>query len=62
VAVNEGGNHVMVVEQVNEDGSFWVSEMNSHGVTGIGSGTPTGGWGVRDYKLFSGVGNLKFIY
>jgi len=62
VAVNEGGNHVMVVEQVNEDGSFWVSEMNSHGVTSIGSGTPTGGWGVRDYKLFSGVGNLKFIY
>src|SRR6185295_19103818 len=28
VAVNEGGNHVSVVEQVNADGSFWVSVMN----------------------------------
>jgi surface antigen len=62
VAVNEAGNHVSVVEQVNDDGSFWVSEMNSHGVTAIGSSAGTGGWGVRDYKLIAAVGSLKFIY
>jgi surface antigen/LysM repeat protein len=62
VAVNEGGNHVMVVETVNGDGSFWVSEMNSHGQVSMTNATPTGGWGVRDYKFFPSAGNLKFIY
>jgi len=62
VAVNEGGNHVMVVEVVNEDGSFWVSEMNSHGQVGITNPAPSGGWGMKDYKLFAGAGNLKFVY
>ncbi|GAC1392386.1 MAG: autolysin/adhesin Aae [Candidatus Saccharimonadales bacterium] len=62
VMVNESGNHVAVVEQVNGDGSFWISEMNSHGQISINDATPTGGWHVRDYKLISTVGNLKFIY
>lgn len=62
VAVNQSGNHVSVVEVVNPDGSFWVSEMNSHGQVSIENPTPTGGWGVRDYKLYTSVGNLKFIY
>ncbi len=62
VAVNEGGNHVMVVEVVNEDGSFWVSEMNSHGQVSMTDATPRGGWNVKDYKLFAGAGSLKFIY
>lgn len=62
VAVNQSGNHVSVVEVVNADGSFWVSEMNSRGQVSIDNPTPTGGWGVRDYKLYTSVGNLKFIY
>lgn len=62
VAVNQGGNHVSVVEVVNPDGSFWVSEMNSRGQGSIENPTPTGGWGVRDYKLYTSPGNLKFVY
>ena len=52
----------MVVEDVADDGSFWVSEMNSHGQVSIADSTGRGGWGVKDYKFFSGPGNLKFIY
>ncbi len=62
VAVNEGGNHVMVVEQLNGDGSFWVSEMNSRGQASMTDSTPRGGWGVKDFKVISSVGSLKFIY
>lgn len=62
VAVNEAGNHVSVVEQVNADGSFWVSEMNSRGQVSITDPTPRGGWNVKDYKMYTSVGSLKFIY
>ncbi len=62
VAVNEGGNHVSVVEQVNPDGSFWVSEMNSRGQVSMSDPTPAGGWNRIDWKLYGSVGNLKFIY
>lgn len=62
VAVNQSGNHVSVVEVVNADGSFWVSEMNSRGQRSIEDSTPAGGWGARDFKLYTSVGNLKFIY
>jgi surface antigen len=62
VMVNEGGNHVAVVEQVNDDGSFWISEMNSHGQVSMTNPAGTGGWGVRDYKVEPGPGNFKFIY
>lgn len=60
------GDHVGVVEKVNADGSFWISEMNASGVTSIGGSTPTGGWGVVDYRLIpaSSIGSLGlwFIY
>lgn len=62
VAVNQGGNHVSVVEAVNEDGSFWISEMNSSGQVSMTDPTPTGGWGRLDYKLITSPGSLKFIY
>ncbi len=62
VAVNTAGNHVSIVEVVNSDGSFWVSEMNSRGQKSMTDPTPWGGWAVRDYKLFTSVGSLKFIY
>jgi len=62
VAVNQAGNHVSVVEQVNPDGSFWVSEMNSRGQASINDPTPRGGWDVRDYKMFTSPSSLRFIY
>lgn len=62
VAVNQAGNHVEVVEAVNADGSFWVSEMNSRGQVSMTNPAPAGGWGRKDFKLVTSVGNLKFIY
>jgi len=62
VMVNQAGDHVAVVEAVNADGSFWISEMNSHGQVSMTNTTPTGGLFVRDYKLVPSVGSLKFIY
>ncbi len=55
-------NHVSIVEQVNADGSFWVSEMNDRGQKAINDPTPWGGWNVLDYRLIASVGNIKFIY
>lgn len=62
VAVSQAGNHVSIVEKVNDDGSFWVSEMNSHGQVSMSDSTPAGGWGRIDWKLIGSVGSLKFIY
>jgi len=56
--------HVAVVESVNADGSFWISEMNSYGQRSMTDSTPTGGWGVIDWKLISAdlTGTYTFIY
>lgn len=65
VAWTVGGNHVSVVEAVNPDGSFWISEMNSRGQRSMTDPTPAGGWNRIDYKLYpaSAAGTkLKFIY
>ncbi|MDB5182466.1 MAG: putative domain containing protein [Candidatus Saccharibacteria bacterium] len=62
VAVNQGGNHVSVVEQVNDDGSFWISEMNASGQVSMTDSRGAGGWGRIDYRLVPSVGSLKFIY
>lgn len=64
VMVNEGGNHVSIVEVVNSDGSAWISEMNSYGQVSMTDPTPYGGWDRVNYKLIpaSSVGNYKYIY
>ncbi len=62
VAVNQAGNHVSVVEAVNSDGSFWISEMNASGQVSMTDSRPAGGWARRDYRLISSAGSLKFIY
>jgi surface antigen len=56
--------HVGVVESVNGDGSFWMSEMNSSGQASMADSSPRGGWGVVDWKLVpeSSVGTYTFIY
>lgn len=54
VAVTSSGRrpgHVAVVEQVNADGSVWISEMNSRGQRSLTDSTPYGGWGKIDWKL-----------
>lgn len=55
-------NHVAVVEQVNDDGSFWISEMNAVGQRSMTDSSYAGGWGRIDWKLFNSAGNNKFIY
>ena len=64
VMVYEAGNHVTFVEQVNPDGSFWISEMNDYGQVSITNPTPTGGWDVRDYRLIpaSQASMYRYIY
>lgn len=62
VTVDEPGNHVTVVEQINGDGSFWVSEMNSSGQVSITDTRRAGGWNRLNYRLIPSVGRLKFIY
>lgn len=66
VAVKHSGppGHVAIVEVVNGDGSFWISEMNSYGQVSIGDSTPRGGWGVVDWKLIpaSLAGTYSYVY
>jgi surface antigen len=66
VAVKHSGapGHVAFVEQVNDDGSFWISEMNSYGQVSMGDSSPRGGWGVVDWKLIpaSGVSGYSYVY
>lgn len=56
--------HVAVVEQVNPDGSFWISEMNSSGQRSMADPTPTGGWGHVDWKIIpaDAVSSWSYIY
>lgn len=51
VTSQRGAGHVAFVERVNEDGSIWISEMNSRGQLSMTDSTPAGGWGKRDYKV-----------
>lgn len=59
-----GMGHVGFVEQVNDDGSIWISDMNYFGVSEIGGSTPAGGWGRRSFhKVSPGeFGNFYFIH
>ena len=62
VMVNQPGDHVAVVEQVNDDGSFWISEMNSYGQVSMTNSTPTGGWGRVDFKLVPAATASRYYY
>lgn len=62
---NIGGlGHVGYVEQVNEDGSIWISDMNYSGVSQIGGSTPAGGWGRISYHqvMPEQLGGFLFIH
>jgi surface antigen len=56
--------HVGVVESVNADGSFWMSEMNSYGQRSMTDSSSVGGWGVVDWKLVPAdlVNTYTYVY
>jgi surface antigen len=43
--------HVAIVEAVNDDGSVWISEMNSRGQRSMTDASAAGGWGKVDFKV-----------
>ncbi len=53
VTSQRGAGHVAFVEEVNEDGSIWISEMNSRGQVSKTDTRSAGGWGKVDWKLVS---------
>lgn len=57
-----GLGHVAYVEVVNADGSIWISEMNSSGQVSMTDSTPTGGWGVVDWKYVPAGQARSFNY
>lgn len=60
-----GEGHVGFVEKVNDDGSIWVSDMNSHGLASMNADSGSaGGWGRVSYRLLSPAeaGAFWFIY
>lgn len=59
-----GLGHVGFVEQVNPDGSIWISDMNYFGVSEIGGSAKAGGWGRRSFHLVppSDLGGFLFIH
>ena len=62
VTSTSGAGHVAYVERVNEDGSIWVSEMNSHGQVSIDNSAPAGGWGRVDFKLIGADTASRYGY
>ncbi|HMT19241.1 MAG TPA: CHAP domain-containing protein [Candidatus Saccharibacteria bacterium] len=63
-AVTDRSNpgHVALVEEVLEDGSVWISEMNSRGQVSKNDGSPAGGWGRVDWKLIPADRANTFTY
>lgn len=51
VTSQRGAGHVAYVEVVNEDGSIWVSEMNSSGQVSMTDTRRAGNWNQVDWKL-----------
>jgi surface antigen len=64
VTATRGAGHVALVERINDDGSVWISEMNSSGQASIDNPAPAGGWGRVDYKLVSAgqASNYSYVY
>ncbi len=64
VTATRGAGHVAYVERINEDGSIWISEMNSRGQVSIDNPAPAGGWGRVDFKLVSAdvASSYSYVY
>lgn len=59
---NKGPGHVAFVEAVNEDGSVWISEMNSRGQVSMTDTRSAGGWGKVDFKLIPASAARSYSY
>lgn len=62
VTATRGAGHVAFVEQINGDGSVWISEMNSRGQVSMTDTTPAGGWGRVDFKLIPADMASRYSY
>ncbi len=62
VTATRGAGHVAYVEQVNDDGSVWISEMNSSGQVSMTNTAPAGGWGRTDFKLIPADRATSYSY
>lgn len=64
VTATRGAGHVAFVEQVNADGSVWISEMNSSGQVSMTDTSRAGGWGRVDFKLIpaSTASQYSYVY
>lgn len=63
-AVTDRSNpgHVTFVEEVLEDGSIWISEMNSRGQVSKNDPSPAGGWGRINWKFVPADRAATFTY
>jgi len=62
---SSGYGHVGFVERINEDGSVWISDMNSRGLVSMDTNSGgAGGWGRVSYRLLSAdqARNFWYIY
>ena len=62
VTATRGAGHVAYVEQINDDGTIWISEMNSSGQVSITDTTRAGGWGRTDFKLLTNPTAYSYVY
>lgn len=64
VTSTSGAGHVVYVEQVNADGSIWVTEMNSYGQVSMNNTAGAGGWGRVDWKLIPAdrANGIGYVY
>lgn len=64
VTATGGAGHVAYVEQINADGSIWISEMNSSGQVSMTNPAPAGGWGRIDFKIIPAerANSLNYVY
>lgn len=59
---NRRPGHVALVEVVNDDGSIWISEMNSRGQVSMTDTRSAGGWGKVDFKLIPASAARSYSY
>lgn len=62
VTSTRGAGHVAFVEQINDDDSVWVSEMNSSGQVSMTDTNRAGGWGRVDFKLIPAGAANSYTY
>lgn len=62
VTATRGAGHVAFVEKINDDGTIWISEMNSRGQASMENSAPAGGWGRVDFKILTNPSSYSYVY